>query len=266
MVALRAYHWTSFGSPEGIKVDVPKAVLGDCVVTSLSSRENVYLVGVDLADSMLRSVAFKITRRMTAFTFKEKGGPKAGRKEQTTSHNTLIDCHMDVWTRFPVVPAVRRETVVSSLHEQKSRIFVLNVDSTPIEPHFATLISEFKRATHKPVGDELKSIQVLALSHATFLRRYPLDLSTFRAGEWLVELICLIPIHIAVTRDNRFLPLKDGVWSPEVERSLLGADVAKIVDSISFGWYESLFQSYMATKVPFASFSCLCTLMMLTMQ
>ncbi|KAI1789535.1 hypothetical protein LXA43DRAFT_892776, partial [Ganoderma leucocontextum] len=248
IVALRAYHWTSFGSPEGIKVDVPKRVLGGCIVTSLLSRENIYLVGIDLTDSVLRSVAFKITRRMTAFTFKEKGGPKAGRQEQTASHNSLIDCHVDVWTRFPVVPAVRRETVVSALRERKSRVFVLNVDPTPVEPHFSTLIGDFKRITHKPVGDELKSIQVVALSHTTFLRRYPLDLSTFRAGEWLVELICLIPIHVAITRDNRFLPLKDGVWSPEVERSLLGADVAKIVDSISFGWYESLFQSYMATK------------------
>ncbi|KAM5540363.1 hypothetical protein V8D89_005821 [Ganoderma adspersum] len=248
IVALRAYHWTSFGSSEGIKVDVPKTVLGDCIVTSLQSRENVYLVGVDLADSMLRSVAFKITRRMTAFTFKEKGVPTTGRKEQMTSHNSLVDCHMDIWTRFPVVPAVRRETLVSALRERKSRIFVLNVDSTPVERHFSTLISEFKRITHKPVGDELKSIHVRALSHTAFLRRYPPDLSTFCAGEWLVELICLIPIHIAITRDNRFLPLKDGVWSPEVERSLLGAEVAKIVDSISFGWYESLFQSYMATK------------------
>nr|VWO93934.1 Protein SEY1 (EC [Ganoderma boninense] len=248
VVALRAYHWTSFGSSEGIKVDVPKATLGDCVVTSLLCRENVYLIGVDLTDSVLRSVSFKITRRMTAFTFKEKGGPRNGRKEQATSHNSLIDCHMDLWTRFPVVPAVRRETVVSALREPKSRIFVLNVDPTPVEPHFSTLISEFKRLTHKPVGDELKNIHVHALSHNMFLRRYPLDLSTFCAGEWLVELICLIPIHIAITRDNRFLPLKDGVWSPEVERSLLGAEVAKIVDSISFGWYESLFQSYMATK------------------
>ncbi|EJF62764.1 hypothetical protein DICSQDRAFT_57253 [Dichomitus squalens LYAD-421 SS1] len=248
-VAVRAFHWTSFDSPEGIKVTIPKRFLEGCVVTSLLSRENVYLLGIDHANSMLGSAAFTITRRMTAFTFKEKGGTASGRKEQTTVHNSLIDCHAAVWTRFPVVPAVRRDTVVSTLRERRSLVFVSKENPSSIEPHFSTLIEEFERMTHKPTGGELKNIQILALSHDTFFLDSSLvHASTFRAGEWLVELLCLIPIHIAITRDNRFVPLKDGVWSPDVERSLLGADVAKIVDSISFGWYESLFQSYMAKK------------------
>ncbi|KAG1797012.1 uncharacterized protein HD556DRAFT_1233716, partial [Suillus plorans] len=43
--------------------------------------------------------------------------------------------------------------------------------------------------------------------------------------------------------------LKDGVYSTELEKSLLGADVNRIVNHLSFGWYESLFQSYMAKKL-----------------
>ena len=73
--------------------------------------------------------------------------------------------------------------------------------------------------------------------------------SRFRAGEWLADLLCLIPIHIAITHENRFVPLKDGVVSPQHERSLLGAEVNRIVDSLSLGWYESIFQSYWASKV-----------------
>jgi hypothetical protein len=64
-----------------------------------------------------------------------------------------------------------------------------------------------------------------------------------------VDILCLIPIHIAIARDNRFIPLKDGVFSVDMERSLLGARVEEIIDSISFGWYESIFRSYMTTKV-----------------
>ena len=45
------------------------------------------------------------------------------------------------------------------------------------------------------------------------------------------------------------MPLKDGVSSAEHEHSLLGAEVSQIVDAISLGWYESIFQSYMAQKV-----------------
>jgi hypothetical protein len=65
----------------------------------------------------------------------------------------------------------------------------------------------------------------------------------------LADLLCLIPIHIAITQENRFVPLKDGVVSAQLEKSLLGAEVNKIVDSLSLGWYESIFQSYWASKV-----------------
>ncbi|CAE6483152.1 unnamed protein product [Rhizoctonia solani] len=43
-----------------------------------------------------------------------------------------------------------------------------------------------------------------------------------------------------MTRENRFIPLKDGVWDPDYKRSLLGADVPAIIDALSLGWYESL--------------------------
>jgi hypothetical protein len=119
--------------------------------------------------------------------------------------------------------------------------------------HFAEMIHTFERATKKPTGDVLKSIRVSAASFATFSNELCggrlWNVSQYRAGEWVVGFLCLIPIHIAITKENRFVPLKDGVYSPDLERSLLGADVNRIADSLSFGWYESLFQSYMASKV-----------------
>ena len=250
---MRAYHWTSFGSSEGIEVDVPEPMLNlkDAVITSLMNRTNVYLLALDPLQHTLHSVAFNITRKVTEFTFNEKGGA-VGRhgKNQPSQHNCVIDCHADVWTRFPVVPAVRRETIVSaSLRQPRSLTFVSYAPHSPFASHFSALIDEFERTTRKPTNGELSNIEILSVNHADFADTYPFVPSTFHAGQWLVELLCLIPIHIAVTRDNRFVPLKDGVWSAELERSLLGADVAKIVDSISFGWYESLFQSYMAKKV-----------------
>ena len=41
----------------------------------------------------------------------------------------------------------------------------------------------------------------------------------------------------------------DGITSAEYEHSLLGAEVSQITNAISLGWYESIFQSYMAQKV-----------------
>ena len=132
-------------------------------------------------------------------------------------------------------------------------MFVTDRNFDMFAPHFADMIYTFERTTKKPTGDILKSIKVSATSFAVFTQDLcgakQWNVSQYRAGEWVVDFLCLIPIHIAVTRDNLFVPLKDGVYSPELEGSLLGAEVNHIVDSISFGWYESLFQSYMATKV-----------------
>ncbi|KAL5634326.1 hypothetical protein ACGC1H_002410 [Rhizoctonia solani] len=49
--------------------------------------------------------------------------------------------------------------------------------------------------------------------------------------------------------DNKFMPLKDGVWDPDYESGLVGSTIEEINDSLSFGWYESIFRSYMADKM-----------------
>jgi hypothetical protein len=152
------------------------------------------------------------------------------------------------------VPAVKRHTITSSSErQQKTLVFVTNGDGRPFSSHFSDLIHTFERASRKPTGDELRGISVSARTFPSFAlqflssRGWPV--SRFRAGEWLADLLCLIPIHIAITHENRFVPLKDGVISAELEKSLLGAEVNKIVDSLSLGWYESIFQSYWASKV-----------------
>ncbi|OBZ77080.1 hypothetical protein A0H81_03826 [Grifola frondosa] len=251
VLLLRAYHWSSFGSSGGIELDLSMIHIPDGqVISSFLTRNIIHFLGLDVEDHCCRSVALNITQKNTEFTFKEKGGSSAYEKNHTTAHNCIIDCHADVWTRFPVVPAIRRETLMSSASRRpRSLTFVSSANGQAFAPHFKSLIDDFKRATRKPVGGELSSILIFTSDQESFLSKTNWSsFSRFPAGEWLVELLCLIPIHIAVTRDNRFIPLKDGVWSSDLERSLLGADVGKIVDSLSFGWYESLFRSYMATK------------------
>jgi hypothetical protein len=187
--------------------------------------------------------------------FKEKGAKTAaGGSINHTVHNCLLECHSEVWTRFPVLPAVSRQTISSSSQRHhKTLVFVSDRDHQMFSPHFSDMIQSFEKTTRKPTGEELRSVLVSAMPFSSFLTNNVAankwSVSQFRAGEWLVDLLCLIPIHIAITRENRFIPLKDGVSSPDLEKSLLGAEVGRIVDSLSFGWYESLFQSYMASKV-----------------
>ncbi|KAI6143614.1 hypothetical protein BKA82DRAFT_127237 [Pisolithus tinctorius] len=252
---LTAYHWDSFGSTEGIELNVPSLPVGEpFVVTSLVSKSAVHLLWLDFSARRCQSYALDITRRVTEFMFREKIGRNGSKRtENTTAHNCLVDCHSEVWIRFPVLAAVQRETISSaSLRSQRSLVFVTDRDFQMFPQHFSNMIYNFERTSKKPAGDVLKSVKVSAAAFSVFVQELcgttPWNVSQYRAGEWIVDFLCLIPIHIALTKENRFIPLKDGVYSPELERSLLGAEVNRIVDSISFGWYESLFQSYMATK------------------
>ena len=220
-------------------------------MTSIGNRSKVHYVGLSNDSLACKSFILDISRRVTEFTFQERGNKVfKDRTTHSTVCNSLIDCHADVWTRFPVVPAVKR-TTANAIKQNNPRIliFVSSLEPKSFQTHFANLITDFERATRKPTDKELSDINIDGITYDAFKSSGNLNVSTYKCGEWLVNLLCLIPIHIAITRDNRFVPLKDGVWSSTLERSLLGATVEHIVDSLTFGWYESIFQSYLASKV-----------------
>ncbi|KIP12766.1 hypothetical protein PHLGIDRAFT_113364 [Phlebiopsis gigantea 11061_1 CR5-6] len=249
VTALQAYHWASFGNSDGISIEAPEQPLTHLVLTSFVDKSSCHLVGMDRASRSIRSTALHITHKSTEFTFQENGRRRQNRSSDvTTVHNSLVDCHCEVWTRFPVVPAVRRHTFKSSQRATRSITFVSHHSPDLYRRYFSDLISSFVKSTRKPVGRELSGIIVNALPYPAFMKGVGVETSEFRAGEWLVDLLCLIPIHIAVAQNDRFVPLKDGVHSPEFERTLLGATVEQVTDRLSFGWYESIFASYMANK------------------
>nr|GAT56845.1 predicted protein [Mycena chlorophos] len=252
-ISYRCYHWDTFGSSEGIglgELDLPKT---PAAVISLVNRRKVHLVALDNESCFCRSMVLDIKKKATEFMFKEMGGKSASKTvKDDAANNCLVNVHADVWTRFPVVAPVQRQTVSASHRQQRRLLFVSECNHEKYPSHFKDLIKNFEQKTRKPTGDILSSIRVSAVSHIAFYTALSTsivdELSVFKAGEWVVDLLCLIPIQIALTRDNRFLPLKDGVLSSELERSLLGAEVGQIVDSLSFGWFESIFQSYMTSK------------------
>ena len=246
--SLTAYHWDTFGSTDGISLPIPTFPLDDAVVTSVVSRGRVFLLALDIDARCVNSVALDIKRKTTDVVFQEKGGRNASKNG--TQHNTLLNCHWEVWTRFPVLPVVKRRTIISSSERlSRSLTFITENPTQPFASYFSDLIQELERATGKPPGDELRSIRVSATDFESFRDKTAWDVSRYCLGEWLVDLICLIPIQIAVCRENRFFPMANGVISTEFERPSHSADINRKVDKLSFGWYESIFKSYMAMKV-----------------
>ena len=80
----------------------------DCdaaLLTSIVNRNNIHLVGIDLNSRSFQSVVLDITHWQKAieFAFQQRCTKGSSRNDQQTVHNCrLIDCHKDVWTRFPV--------------------------------------------------------------------------------------------------------------------------------------------------------------------
>ena len=253
---ITAYHWSTFGSTPGISVTLPDfpVDLDAALLTSIVDRNNVHLVGLDIASRTCRSVVLDITQKAIEFSFQERGSKVLSHGAKQKVHNCLIDCHSDVWTHFPVVPAVKRHTTTSSSQrQQKALIFVTDDYQRPFSSHFSHTISAFEKSSFKPTDDELKSIVVSARNFPSFAQEFLCSpdwkVSGFRAGEWLADLLCLIPIRIAITYENSFVPLKNGAVSAALDRSLLEAEVERIADSLSLGWYESIFQSCWASNV-----------------
>ncbi|KAI9443812.1 hypothetical protein H4582DRAFT_1039790 [Lactarius indigo] len=252
--SLTAYHCETFGSTGAIALDVPEFPLESAVLTSMVSRGRVFFLGLDTDSQAVKSVVIDITKKVTEFTLKERGGKypwDSGTRH--TRNNSILDCHAEVWTHFPVLAAVRRSTITSrSERQRKTLAFITDHHTRPFASYFYHLTHMFEVTTLKPTGDELRSIRVTTAQFRSFLDTVLLKsdwkVSRYRVGEWLVDLLCLIPIHIAVCRENRFVPLVNGVLSAELERSLPDAEVNQIVDRLSFGWYESIFQSYLALK------------------
>ncbi|KAG8694060.1 hypothetical protein FRC08_008731, partial [Ceratobasidium sp. 394] len=244
---LLAFHWASFGSNQnGIHVTDLGSSSAARVVTRLEGTGRNHVLTFSATTRNVSSVAVQVKQKATEFPF-HSGHDNTQATAAETFNNSLIDCHLEVWTRFPVVPAVSRCTLSPVNRQPRKLGFQSSAPLPELDDYFARMISTFERTTRKPMDGTLSSISIFASGNgAASLSN---GVSEFLFGSFIVELLCLIPLHLAITRDNRFIPLKDGVWDPAYERALLGADVPAIIDALSLGWYESLFQSYMATKL-----------------
>ncbi|KIO18763.1 hypothetical protein M407DRAFT_224787 [Tulasnella calospora MUT 4182] len=247
---LRVFHRASFGSNgSGIVKDLPESfnVTSNFCVSSTGERPKAFLMAFDVTGQRIVSSALEISRKETEYQFRAKDEASNTARETTTVHNSLINCFSEVWERFPVAAAIQRQTLSEDGRRPPRVTFVSSLVSNSFKGYFKRMVQDFERLSRKPTEQRLTRIVVDSSPFDEVGCEAP-STSQYKAGEWIAELLCLIPIHIAVTLENRFVPLKDGVLDSALERELLGAEVSKIIDTISLGWYESIFSSYMANK------------------
>jgi len=200
-------------------------------VSCVGQEETPHAIFLDCSRRVCSSISLHIASKTSEYDFRA-GGNRSGSIEKNTVHNSLIDCHSDVWTRYPVQAAIRRETAPGTKHRPRSITFISSnsPETDSFSKYFRALVHDFEQKTRKPTRRQLADVNVAVQS--SFDPASPgFAISQFKAGDWLVGLFCLIPIHIAVTSHNRFTPLRDGVISQEFEQSLLGADVGRIAEA-----------------------------------
>ncbi|CAG8671606.1 13775_t:CDS:10, partial [Dentiscutata heterogama] len=70
--------------------------------------------------------------------------------------------------------------------------------------------------------------------------------SKIQLGEWIIQLCCLIPIQITIAKENKLVPLYNGLDVPENYNIKYDKDKEDCTDlisrKISFGWYEGIFK------------------------
>ena len=228
---LRCFHWSSFGSNDGINLPLPQDLDIDtsCSVTSVGHRSSSHFIYLRPDEHACHSHALHITHKTSQYAFKSQNTYYQQNSRIMTRNNSLIDCHAEVWTRYPVWSPIRHETLPGSQRHRRSINFISSHRPDAFKPYFETSIREFERTTRKPTNRQLANIDVIG-QPCYDVQELNAIISQFQAGDWIATLFCLIPIHIAITSQNRFVPLKDGIMSSEFEDRVLGFDVAQIAN------------------------------------
>lgn len=147
--------------------------------------------------------------------------------------NPLIDVHGDIWEKFPVEAAIQRSVSLGSICSTRSLTFVSLQQADLFKNRFAHLIRAFKRVSGKPTGDYFTdgnyTVEVVPsfdpFNHGVFVSMHPI-------GDWLLGLICLVPLQLAIANSGYFVPLCNGVVSEQFEQSLFNQSVPHIADSL----------------------------------
>ncbi|CAG8485102.1 8847_t:CDS:10 [Acaulospora morrowiae] len=145
------------------------------------------------------------------------------RIEPKTKLNGYIDAYKLMFEKYPIDGCIDSEqTKPLSL-----RVLLDVSDDDEIddyqdkfEEYINDMFEEVKRTTRKPASMLKKFVTAVELFRNFDIEDFKSlrkNSSEFQFGEWIIQLSCLIPIQIAVARNNQFHPLHDGLSSTELD-------------------------------------------------
>ncbi|CAG8521350.1 2160_t:CDS:10, partial [Cetraspora pellucida] len=173
------------------------------------------------------------------------------RIEPKTKLNGFVDAYKLMFEKYPIdniIDSDQNHTlnlrIALDLRDDKK---ITNYENK-FQEYVSDMFEDLKRSTNKP-ATSIKRFGLSCLSFSDFDLKDLIDelndLKNNQLGEWIIQLCILIPIQIAVARNNIFQPVSDGLSSFDAEIADSGAlSVDGIAQSISFGWYEGIFKYF----------------------
>ncbi|RGB38369.1 hypothetical protein C1646_812662 [Rhizophagus diaphanus] len=169
--------------------------------------------------------------------------------------NNLIDVYKLMFEKYPI-----ENWIDSELNNPLNLKIVLDIDDDieEYDEKFEYYIYENLRYSTKKLATILKKFSVSftkfqeLVENVKFLKKCSSDHSPeYKLDEWMIKLCCLIPIKIAVTRNNLFQPLNDEMNEVDWVESDNGYGhyVNNIAKNISFGLYEGILKHFSDKKV-----------------
>jgi hypothetical protein len=215
------------------------------------------LISLDLQNGYLNSLLVKITLEKAQFRFQKRMQNQSLTLQTRTKLNDLINAYKLMFVKYPI------DSCIDPKQNRPLNLkIVLDIDDIEeygekFEEYITKMFDNLKDSTKKPAS----ILKKFSSSVITF-RELDVDnaiseefSSEYQLGEWIIQLCCLIPIQIAVARNNLFQPLKDGLSSNENYPIKLedGNFVDIVSKNISFGWYEGIFKHFGSKKVKVVS-------------
>ena len=140
------HHWASFGGVIGTIIAWPEQipVHAQMAVSSVGSRNSTHIIFMVPQHNFCWSLYVRIPRKSSEYVFRSNDDDNGSTVDvKRTVNNSLIDCHSEVWTRFPVYAPICRETTEAAVHAPRSITFVSSAPSTSFAPYFSKMIRDF---------------------------------------------------------------------------------------------------------------------------
>nr|CAG8522177.1 4868_t:CDS:10 [Entrophospora candida] len=169
--------------------------------------------------------------------------------EPKTKLNGFIDAYKLMFEKYPVESCIDPEQnqslnlkiVLDVNDDVKHEIYGRN-----FENYVINMFNELKKPASvlKHFKTTVTTFSELDIEENNFISEHSIE---YQLGEWIIQLSCLIPIQIAVAKNNQFQPLRDGLASNELDIDFddeYGCCFGGIAENISLGWYEGIFKHF----------------------